>query len=114
MVLGKDAEKVVLRYRISRKERIAESEDFKRVMRFGKRVSSRNLRVCVKENAAGVNRFGVVVRKEVGGAAYRNRVKRFCREFFRLHKHEISGSVDMIFIAKKTCSWRGIDRLRMS
>jgi ribonuclease P protein component len=46
----------------------------------------------------------MVVKKEIGPATYRNRVKRYIREFFRLHKHQISGSFDMILMVKKGCS----------
>jgi ribonuclease P protein component len=50
--------------------------------------------------------LGIVVKKEIGPATFRNRIKRFAREFFRLHKHEINGSFDMILLAKKGCSIR--------
>jgi ribonuclease P protein component len=44
-----------------------------------------------------------VVKKEVGPAAFRNRKKRYIREFFRLHKHQIKGSYDIILMTKKVC-----------
>lgn len=45
--------------------------------------------------------MGIVVKKEVGPAAYRNRIKRYFREFFRLNKDRMSGSFDMVIMAKR-------------
>ena len=44
-----------------------------------------------------------MVKKEVGQATYRNRVKRYLREFFRLHKDQIKGSFDLVILVKKGC-----------
>ena len=49
----------------------------------------------------GFHRLGVVVKKEIGPATYRNRIKRYLREFFRLRKGEWKGSFDIIFLARK-------------
>ncbi len=48
--------------------------------------------------------LGIIVKKEIGNAPYRNRMKRYIREFFRLHKHQIEGSYDIILMVKKGCS----------
>jgi len=58
----------------------------------------------MKENEKEFHRLGVVVSKEVGSATYRNKIKRVCREFFRLHKRRIRGAVDIVILAKKGCS----------
>ena len=70
-------------------------------MRGGKRVQSKHFTLFVQENSLGFNRLGVVVKREVGAATYRNRVKRYLREFFRLHKAQRKGSFDIIFLARK-------------
>lgn len=46
-------------------------------------------------------RLGITVTKKVGNAVVRNRIKRLCREFFRLNKHQITGYRDINIIAKK-------------
>jgi ribonuclease P protein component len=48
--------------------------------------------------------LGIVVKKEIGPAAFRNRMKRYIREFFRLHKHQIKSSYDIVLMIKKGCS----------
>jgi len=45
--------------------------------------------------------LGIVVKKEIGPASLRNRMKRYLREFFRLNKQQIKGSLDMIILVKK-------------
>ena len=73
-------------------------------MKLGKRLQSKNLLLFILKNENQFHRLGMVVKKEIGPATYRNRIKRYFREFFRLHKHQISGSFDMILMAKKGCS----------
>jgi len=70
-------------------------------MKFGKRIQSNRFIVFIHENRLGFHRLGTVVRKEIGPATYRNRIKRYFREFFRLNKNRISGSFDMVILAKK-------------
>jgi len=87
-----------------KKERINHPQDFRRVMKLGKRLQSKNFVLFIQENKAGFHRLGIVVKKGIGPATYRNRIKRYFREFFRLHKHEIHGSLDIIILAKKGCA----------
>jgi ribonuclease P protein component len=87
-----------------RGERIAQPQDFRRVMKLGRRLSSRNFVLFIKKNENLSHRLGIVVKKEIGPAAYRNRMKRYVREFFRLHKQQIEGSCDIILMTKKGCS----------
>ena len=88
----------------AKKERINHPQDFRRVMKLGKRLQSKNFILFIQGNKAEVSRLGMVVKKEIGPATYRNRIKRYFREFFRLHKHDILGSLDMIILAKKGCA----------
>ncbi len=70
-------------------------------MKLGKRLHSKNFLIFVRENETGFHRLGIVVKKEIGPATYRNRMKRYFREFFRLHKHQIRGGLDMVILVKK-------------
>jgi len=88
----------------TKKERINHPQDFRRAMKLGKRLQSKNVILFIQGNKAGFHRLGIVVKREIGPATYRNRMKRFFREFFRLHKHQISGSLDMVILAKKGCA----------
>ena len=91
-------------FRFTKKERITQPQEFKRVMKLGRRISSRNFILFVKKNEEPFHRLGIVVKKEIGPATFRNRMKRYIREFFRLHKYQIKGSYDIILMVKKGCS----------
>ena len=73
-------------------------------MKLGRRLQAKNFVLFIRENEAGFHRLGIVVKKEIGPATYRNRIKRYLREFLRLHKHQIHGSLDMVILAKKGCA----------
>jgi ribonuclease P protein component len=88
----------------TKKERINHPQDFRRVMKLGRRLQSKNFILFIQENEGAFHRLGMVVKKEIGPATYRNRIKRYFREFFRLHKHQIRRSLDMIILAKKGCA----------
>jgi ribonuclease P protein component len=72
-------------------------------MKSGKRLPSPNFILFSQKNENQLHRLGIVVKKEVGLATYRNRVRRYLREFFRLHKDQIKGSFDLIILVKKGC-----------
>jgi ribonuclease P protein component len=72
-------------------------------MKSGKRFPSRNFILFFQKNPNQFHRLGIVVKKDVGPATYRNRAKRYVREFFRLHKGQIKGSFDLIVMVKKGC-----------
>jgi len=73
-------------------------------MRIGRRLSSKNFILFIKKNENSFHRLGIVVKKEIGPATFRNQMKRYIREFFRLQKHQIKGSYDIILMVKKGCS----------
>lgn len=92
------------RFRLTKDERLRDPKEFKKVMRTGRRLNSGSFLVFTRRNDAGMHRFGVVTRKVTGPATFRNRMRRLAREFFRLHKHEIKGSYDIVFLVREGCS----------
>jgi len=90
-------------FRFTKKERITRSQDFRRVMKKGRRRTSKNFILFIQKNEIPFHRLGIVVKKETGPATFRNRIKRYVREFFRLHKDRIKGSFDIILLARKEC-----------
>ncbi len=75
-------------------------------MRTGKRLPSPNFILFSQKSENSFHRLGIVVKKEVGQATYRNRMKRYVREFFRLHKDRIKGSFDLVVLVRKGCRIR--------
>ncbi|MBM4306127.1 MAG: ribonuclease P protein component [Deltaproteobacteria bacterium] len=88
-------------FRFTKKERLTLPQDFRRVMKSGKRLASKHYLLFLMENEKGYHRLGIVAKKEIGPASLRNRMKRYLREFFRLHKHQIKGQLDMVILVKK-------------
>lgn len=95
---------VVGSFRFTKKERITQPQDFRAAMKLGRRISSRNFVVFIRKNENEPHRLGIVTKKEVGPATFRNRYKRYIREFFRLHKERMKDSSDIILMVKKGCS----------
>ncbi len=88
-------------FKFTQKERIALPQDFRRVMKSGRRLISKHYILFLQENERGFNRLGIVVKREIGPANIRNRMKRYLREFFRLNKQQIRGSLDIIILIRK-------------
>ncbi len=91
-------------FQFSKRERISGPHDFRRAIKLGKRIPSKNFILFIQKNQNPSHRLGIVVKKEVGLATYRNRIKRYLREFFRLHKAQIGGAtLDLVILVKKGC-----------
>ncbi|MBE7195921.1 MAG: ribonuclease P protein component, partial [Gordonia polyisoprenivorans] len=59
---------------LARPHRVTAGEDFRRVVRRGRRVSTRSSLVYIAEGSSGdPARFGFVIARSVGNAVHRNR-----------------------------------------
>jgi ribonuclease P protein component len=93
------------RYAFTKSERLRRRSEFSALFQSGKRVHSPYLTVILSANTSGMRRLGLVVGKKVGKAAVRrNRMKRLLREFFRLNKHRLPASQDILIVARKDFS----------
>jgi ribonuclease P protein component len=52
-------------------------------------------------NRQECSRLGIQIRRKIGKAVERNRLKRMTREVFRKMKNEIRESLDLILVAEK-------------
>jgi ribonuclease P protein component len=52
--------------------------------------------VFARPNSRDLSRFGMSVKKALGGAVVRNRIRRRIREILRLHRQEISPGWDIV------------------
>ncbi len=50
---------------------------------------------------SGPTRLGVTVSRKVGSAVIRNRIKRLIREAFRLQRHRLPQTLDLVVVAKR-------------
>jgi ribonuclease P protein component len=74
--------------------------DFDAVYRNGKRRSSSHFTVFLRANDLPQSRFGFSIKRALGGAVTRNRIRRRVREVVRLHRQEISAGWDFVIHPK--------------
>ena len=76
--------------------RIVRRADFDAVYRTGRRRSSASFLIFYRPNERGLSRFGMSVKKTIGGAVVRNRIRRRVREILRLNRQEIASGWDIV------------------
>ncbi len=70
--------------------------EFDAVYREGRRRASQSFVVFCRPNRRDVSRFGMSVKKALGGAVARNRIRRRTREILRQHLQEIAPGWDIV------------------
>jgi ribonuclease P protein component len=70
--------------------------EFDAVYRAGKRRSSPHFTVFFRANQLPLSRFGFSIKKALGGAVVRNRIRRRVREIVRCHRQEIPAGWDIV------------------
>lgn len=83
-----------------REARLVRRGEFDAVYRAGKRFSSSHFTVFVRRNELAQNRFGFSIKKALGGAVVRNRIRRRVREMVRCHRQEIPTGWDFVIHPK--------------
>jgi len=84
-------------------ETIKRRADFAEVFKEGAYRRSRYLGIYILKKPGDVNllRAGFIVSKKIGGAVFRNRIKRVLKETLRNMDVKIRGSFDFLFVVKK-------------
>jgi ribonuclease P protein component len=70
--------------------------DFDAVYREGRKRTSREFAVFLRANGLELSRFGWSIKKALGTAVRRNRIRRRLREIIRLHRSEIATGWDVV------------------
>ena len=74
--------------------------DIDAVYRAGRRRSSAHFVVFFRANQLPQSRFGFSIKKALGGAVVRNRIRRRLREAVRCHRGELPAGWDMVIHPK--------------
>jgi ribonuclease P protein component len=90
--------------RFPRSCRLVRRKDFEAVYRSGKRRSGPQLVVFCRRNGLAQSRFGTSVRRQLGTAVERNRIRRRVREIVRLHRREIAAGWDIVIQPRRTAA----------
>lgn len=89
------------RFCLGKENRLVRRSDYLRLARDGWRIHSRLFIAVVLPGKNGRTRLGITVTRRTGTAVIRNRIKRICREYFRMHRHHLKSFWDVNLIAKK-------------
>ena len=83
-----------------REARLVRRGEFDAVYRAGKRRSNSHFTVFCRANNLPASRFGFSIKKTLGGAVLRNRLRRRVREIIRLHRQELPAGWDIVIHPK--------------
>jgi len=88
-------------FQFTRKQRLEQSRDFRRLRSQGQSIAQG----CLLANWSiaaerPTSRLGVVTSKKIGNAVERNRARRLLREAFRLHQQAIAKPIDLVLVAR--------------
>lgn len=82
------------------KNSLKENKDFRRLYYRGKSEASPVLVTYVMKNRLGFTRVGITSGKKIGNAVKRNRARRVIRAAFDQCEDRLSGSFDIVFVAR--------------
>lgn len=82
------------------KRKLSKTSEFKKVFSEGRRIEGKNLIIFVLKNDYDFNRLGIIVKKEIGKAVVRNKIKRRLKETSRLLNKKVLPGYDIIVMAK--------------
>ena len=82
--------------------RLIRRAEYDAVYREGRRRSSREFAVFLRPNGLELSRFGWSIKKALGSAVKRNRMRRRIREIIRLHRQEIAPGWDIVIHPRST------------
>ena len=87
------------------------NKDFRRLYACGSSFAGGFVAVYARPNKRGVNRVGFTAGKRLGNAVMRNRAKRLMRESYRLLEDRISGTHDMVIVARNRAAGKTYDQI---
>ncbi|KGQ70771.1 ribonuclease P [Chelonobacter oris] len=91
----------MIKHKFLRESRLLTPEQFKFVFQQPVRASRPEITILARANQLAIPRLGLTVaKKHLKRAHERNRIKRLCREYFRLHQHDLP-AMDFVVVAKK-------------
>ena len=91
-------------YGYPKEKRLRKRGEYLALSREGDKCHRKHFLCIYKKGCGPHSRLGVTVSKKVGTAVTRNRLKRMCREFFRLNQSRLGGVWDINIIARQAAA----------
>jgi len=88
------------KFGIPKKEHLTLQNEISLIIKKGKRISGKYLRLFFLKNKKPYSQFAVIINKKYGRSVYRNKAKRHIREIYRLHKNQFRPGYAMVFYIK--------------
>jgi ribonuclease P protein component len=89
---------------LPRASRLVRRAEYDAVYRDARRRSGREFTVFIRPNGLEISRFGWSVKKALGGAVQRNRIRRRVREIVRVHRQEIATGWDIVIHPRRSAA----------
>ncbi len=80
---------------------LKKSKEFKLVFLAGNKKTGKYIITYLLPNQQDISRIGFIVKKDIGKAVLRNKIKRRLREIWRKRCHKLITGYDIIVLAKK-------------
>ncbi len=88
-------------FRLPRSRRVTRSAEFREAFDQGRRYTGRLMVLWLRHGDGASLRLGVVASRKVGNAVCRARAKRRVREVFRMNRHRLRGSADLVVVSRQ-------------
>ena len=92
--------------------RLLRRVEYDAVYREGRRRSSREFTLFLRPNGLDSSRFGWSIKKALGNAVRRNRIRRRLREIVRLHRQEIAPGWDIVIHPRSSAATQEFSALQ--
>ncbi|NLL61208.1 MAG: ribonuclease P protein component [Candidatus Atribacteria bacterium] len=83
------------------KESSIKTSEFRRVFSGGNKILGKNIVLHVLSTQQENNKVGIIVKKSIGNAVQRNKIRRRLREIWRQQNKVLSPGYDMVIVARK-------------
>jgi ribonuclease P protein component len=81
---------------------LVRKKDFKNLVEQGKRIKPAPwLLINYEKNELGFLRFGFTATRKMGNAVVRNKLRRWCREFFRKQENKVGVDLNILVLESK-------------
>jgi len=81
---------------MNKEKTIKKNYQFRWIIKKGKKVSKKTVRVFITNNKEKKNKMGIAIKKNIKSAILRNRVKRVIREVYRLEEKKLKQHYNII------------------